>query len=328
MDRHQRRTLVTLAGILAVLVVLVLVVATVKHRRAAQEEAAAAQSEEGVLTQKSAYTALAYSNGSATLSFALDAEDGAWHWADDPEFPLDDATVTAITELLGTLKPQQTITDGDTLEAYGLEEPFATLLATAQDEETLTLALGNATTDGTSYYMLLNGDESTVYIIADTLYQKMSVPIYDMMELPEVPALTADNLTSLTVEGGVQTSLQAIRAEDGTVSWRSGGANVTDSETVSALVTELGALTLSKCVDYKPSDQAAALCGFDAPAAVVTASYTGEGGGDAAMTLVVGAKALGGEGYYVRLNSDPTIYELPADSLTTVLALAAAGLES
>ena len=89
---------------------------------------------------------------------------GNWIWADDPEFPLDDSTVQGILALLTDLRPQQTITEGDTLEAYGLGPAFATLTATRPDGGTLTVALGNTTTDGDSYYMLPGrAGESGVY---------------------------------------------------------------------------------------------------------------------------------------------------------------------
>ena len=170
MNRSQKKTLLTLVVVVAALAAVLLIVRTLKDRsaRQAEEEAAAAEAA-GVITEEAAYSALSYDNGTTALSFALD-ENGNWTWADDPEFPLDDSTVTAIVDLLTALKPQQTITDGDTLEAYGLDDPFATLTATTPEGETLTLALGNTTTDGTSYYMLMNGQESPVYIIADTLY--------------------------------------------------------------------------------------------------------------------------------------------------------------
>ena len=39
---------------------------------------------------------------------------------------------------------------------------------------TLTISLGNTTTDGNSYYMLMNEQESPVYIISNSLYTEMS----------------------------------------------------------------------------------------------------------------------------------------------------------
>ena len=181
MNRSQKKTLFLLVGIIVVLAVILAVVTAVRRsneERAAEEEAA--QDAASVITETEAsYSALSYDNGTATLSFQLD-ESGKWVWADDPEFPLDDSTIQSILTLLTNLKPQQTITDGDTLEAYGLDQPVATLTATKPDGGTLTIALGNTTTDGNSYYMLMNGQESPVYIISNSLYTEMTKTIYDM----------------------------------------------------------------------------------------------------------------------------------------------------
>ena len=51
--------------------------------------------------------------------------------------------------------------------------------------ETCSLVFGNTTTDGNSYYVRLNGDETTAYILPDTLYKLLCRPVYDMMELPK-----------------------------------------------------------------------------------------------------------------------------------------------
>ena len=193
MNRTQKKTLVLLLGILVGLGILLAVVSAVKRSSAQREaEEAAAQDAASVITEtEAAYSSLTYDNGSATLSFHLD-EAGKWVWSDDPEFPLDDSTIQSILTLLTNLKPQQTITEGDTLEAYGLDQPFATLTAAKPDGGTLTISLGNTTTDGNSYYMLMNEQESPVYIISNSLYTEMSKTIYDMCDLPELPQLTAD----------------------------------------------------------------------------------------------------------------------------------------
>ena len=129
-------------------------------------------------------------NGSATLSFALD-EDGRWIWADGPDFPLDDGTVTSILEALASLKFQQVLPAGEDKSEYGLDTPSATLTAAAGTGEQ-SLAFGKTTTDGDSYYMCMNGDESTVYIVADTLMKLMRTPIYDMCALPELLRAVGD----------------------------------------------------------------------------------------------------------------------------------------
>ena len=83
----------------------------------------------------------------------------------------------------------------------------------AETGETLKLTFGKATTDGTSYYMLMNDAESPVYIVSGTLYDYLSTPIYDMCVLPELPVLTEETLNSLTIQGAVETTLTAAHNE-------------------------------------------------------------------------------------------------------------------
>lgn len=337
MNRSQKKTLFLLVGIIVVLAVILAVVTAVRRsneERAAEEEAA--QDAASVITETEAsYSALSYDNGTATLSFQLD-ESGKWVWADDPEFPLDDSTIQSILTLLTNLKPQQTITDGDTLEAYGLDQPVATLTATKPDGGTLTIALGNTTTDGNSYYMLMNGQESPVYIISNSLYTEMTKTIYDMCDLPELPDLTEENIQSVTIEGAASTLLRPINRETSTdeetgeetvsVTWAAGGEDVTGNADTASLLAELGALTLTKCVDYKPTDEAAELCGFDDPLATVTVLYLDETGQEQTLVLTFGSENLDQTGYYVQLGEDSTIYQMDTSSVDTILSVTESGL--
>lgn len=339
MSNQQKRTFRILLAIAVVLAVALAAVLIYKNQAAqAQAEAEAQAEADAVITQEQEYNALSYNNGSATLSFTLD-ENGSWVWADDPTFPLDQTTVTAIVDLISSLTPQQTITDGDTLEAYGLDNPTATLTASGADGASLTLSLGKTTTDGQSYYMMMNEDQSTVYIIAGTLYDYLSTPIYDMCILPEIPDLAEENLDSITVTGTVTTALTAAREEteasdeeetDGeetdtqavTVTWTDGaGTDVTENQQLTALLTELETFTLTKCADYRPSDEAVSLCGFDAPAAVAEIVS-----GSTTFTITVGGATLDGTGYYVRIDDDTTIYQATTASVDTLLEVAAGGL--
>ena len=139
--------------------------------------------------------------------------------------------------------------------------------------------MGNTTTDGNSYYAAISSDPKHIFIIANTLYLAMQKPIYEMCVLPELPQLTEDAMTSIEIEGpsnedGTRpaTVLTAAASDGGDVSWRSGGANVTDAAEVRALMEDLSALRVSQCVDFKPSDDAASFCGFDDPS-VLTVNY-------------------------------------------------------
>lgn len=336
MTWQERRTVTILSTILAILCAALLIVLGIRYqenRDLPNEESPAVP---GTVTDPSTFTSLFYENGSTTLSFSLD-EEGNWTWDADPDFPLDDATITSITELLTSWKPQQTITDTATLESCGMDTPTATLTAGTAQGGTVTLLLGKATTDGNSYYMRYNGDESTAYIIDGGLYELLCVPIYDMCALPELPQLTEDTIQSITIQGaapaegeqGVTTYLAAQRAEGeaSVTTWRSSGANVTDDETVRALLSDLETLAFEKCVDYRPSDEAATICGFDEPAAKLEVEYVTDTGVEQTLELTIGLPLPDGSGRYTRLGEDTTIYLLPTAALDPLMRVSVNGLE-
>lgn len=328
LDWRQRRTITVLSTILSILVVAVLVVGGYRYRQHRQAQAETlAEGVNTVVSTQYTYTAITYSNKTAKLSFAVDEETDCWYWADDPDFPLDDTVITEICTMLTALKPQQTLTAEEPLENYSLDVPFASLSASSGSGEALTIAFGKTTTDGTSYYTLINGDETTLYIIDGAIYEKMEVPIYDMMVLPVLPALTAENLQSITISGEMITDLSAQRPESGeAATWRSNGANVTDIPVTSSILEELETLTLVKCVDYKPTDEAVSLCGFDTPV-TVEVTYLTEGGSELSADFSLGSKTLDESGYYFRMDGDTSIYQVAADSMDTLLSVAASGLE-
>ena len=333
MTWQERRIVTFLSAVLAVLfaIVLVLLGARYKQNRA-EKEAAQEVGSTSPAADPVAYNALSYENGSFTLSFSLD-ENGNWVWADDPSFPLDDTTILGITGQLASWDPQQTVTDEAVLADAGFDQPSGSLTASTA-VGTTTLLFGRTTTDGNSYYVRLNGDETTAYILPGTLYQLMSRPIYDMMELPELPVLAEDRLLSVTIQGpdeedgtvGRVTVLTAYQGEEGT-SWRGDGANITDAPVVRALLEDFAALTITKCVDYHPSDDAAALCGFDNPAAKVSIRYTTETDAEQTLQLTIGSRLPDETGRYVQLGDDSTIYFLPTELLDPLMAVSVKGLE-
>lgn len=243
--------------------------------------------------------------------------------------------IQQILDLLVNWAPQQTLTDEKALESSGLSEPTASLTAATDSGSASTVLFGRATTDGASYYARLNGDESTVYIIPGTLRELMNTPIYDMCRLPELPELSEADITEISLQGpagadgtAAPATLLTAVSDEGTVSWRSNGTNVTDDPTVRSLLEDVTALRVSKCVDYNPSEEAVAICGLDAPEAKLTLRFfTSASGAEGQLDLAVGARLPDKSGRYVQVGDDSTIYLLETALLDPLMRVAAAGLE-
>jgi len=260
-------------------------------------------------------TALELCDGEVTLRFAR--TDDTWHWVDDGTFPLDQDAVAALLALPSSLAAAEPVRGQGELSGYGLETPKKYVTATADGADS-TIYVGSQTSDGRWYVLTPDG---VVRLAAQADGEALSRSIYDMAVLPELPAITEENLISLTLTGAEGKQVTFSVDESGVR--RSGARDVT--EKTASLVDELGKLAVTACVDYDPADGAAAVCGLDVPEAILAVNYVNAHGGDGALTLTVGG-STGDGGRYVTLNGDATIYRMEETGLAQVLTLAALGL--
>lgn len=260
-------------------------------------------------------TALELCDGEVTLRFAR--TDDTWHWVDDGTFPLDQDAVAVLLALPSSLAAAEPVQGQGELSGYGLETPKKYVTATADGADS-TIYVGSQTSDGRWYVLTPDG---VVRLAAQADGEALSRSIYDMAVLPELPAITEENLISLTLTGAEGKQVTFSVDESGVR--RSGARDVT--EKTASLVDELGKLAVTACVDYDPADGAAAVCGLDVPEAILAVNYVNAHGGDGALTLTVGG-STGDGGRYVTLDGDATIYRIEETGLAQVLTLAALGL--
>ena len=161
--------------------------------------------------------------------------------------------------------------------------------------------------------------------------------------LPVLPELTESTITSIQLQGPLveqvdlegnstqvrnSTVLTATHAEDDStaVSWRSGGANITDAPSLRALLEDLAALKVAECVDFRPSDDAVTFCGFQDPV-TLTVNYKTATGIEGIFEMNVGTQNMGGTGRYVRFGDEPAIYLMELELLDPMMRLAYQGME-
>ena len=337
MTYRERRLVTLLSGVLSVLVIALLIVLAIRYR-AGRPDAAAASSSAPLSGAGTVYTGLTYHTDDATLAFHLD-DTGHWVWTHDEDFPLEERYVTELLDILSALTPQQTLTAPETFDTYGLTEPWASLTATMSDGSVTTLDFGSATTDGDSYYALLNGGTDQMYIYADTLIKRMEIPIYDMCTLPQMPELTTGRIQRITIQGAaapegqqpLRITMDAAQDGSGGTLWTCSNKDVTSNPRLGALLGDLSVLSIEKCVDYRPSAKALSLCGFDDPAATLWANYTTATDLGGHIQITVGALTLDGAARYVRFGGDgfdgETVYRVATELLDPLMVIALSGLE-
>ena len=263
-------------------------------------------------------TALVLSDDTQVLRFRRDGD--IWYWQDDETFPLDQAGMPALLEAAAAMTASTPVQAGDDLSEYGLDDAKTSLSVTA-DGETLTFTRGDQAASGDWY--LRCTEDGTVRTVSDNtvkVFQLLDGSIYDMAVLPTLPAITMDTLhtAAITGSGDVQINLRVV---DGV---RKVGSRDVTAET-EALMDELSRLTVTACVDYDPAEGAAAVCGLDAPEAVLTLTYANAVGTEETLTVTVGLP-IGDGGRYVTISGDATIYRMEETSLVQVLTLAETGL--
>lgn len=263
-------------------------------------------------------TALTLSDDAQVLRFRRDGD--IWYWQDDETFPLDQASMPALLEAAAAMTAAPSVPAGDDLSAYGLDDAKTSLSVTA-DGETLTFTRGDQAASG-DWYLRCTEDGTVRTVSDDTVkvFQLLDGSIYDMAVLPTLPAITMDTLHTAAITGasGVQINLRVV---DGV---RKVGSRDVTAETV-ALMDELSQLAVTACVDYDPAEGAAAVCGLDAPEAVLTLTYANAVGTEETLTVTVGLP-IGDGGRYVTLGGDATIYRMEETSLVQLLTLAETGL--
>lgn len=249
---------------------------------------------------------LTYKNESYTLRFNKNDE-GAWQWKDDTTLPLDQAMVQQLIDQVSALNVLTPVEAAEDTSTYDLDEPDRTLEIKNSDGTGLSLQLG-AAADGGGYYMTRDGDMSKIYIAPEGLVQLMDRNIYELVQIPTLPALTADKITHIEARSG-ETAVTVVKGEG--ESWLCGGADV--AEQLAGLTAALAeGLKLEACVDYNPSSGALPICGLTEPAVTATVNYRSETGNPAAFTLKIGVAY--GDGFYATYNDVPAIFKVSAET--------------
>lgn len=191
------------------------------------------QRQEVVESESESTSETADDSASASASEETEPEtETVWYLADDPEYQLDQSTVSSMLTAFANLEASRQLTEVS--EEYGLDEPTLTFWMTA-DGETTTWVCG-ATNDVTGTIYLQKQGEDTVYLVDST---KVTVFEKSRMDLADTSASTEDiassEATSSEATSGEAASSESTSSED--TSGEAASSEATSSEATSSEAT-------------------------------------------------------------------------------------------
>ena len=294
-------------GILILLAVLILLVAVyfgLRTWNAQQEEKAQEEQEAATVhvtdTSAEDIVSLKFNVGNGDLEFSK--EDDQWYYTPDKDFPLQQSYPEDMAETVGSITAGRELTDGDSIDAYGLDEPAYTIEYTDADGNTTELLFGDMT--GDDYYVMLNGND-TVYTVNSSVIDPFNYTLDDMARLDDYPSIGSGNLVKEVITQNGETTTYDSEDED-------------QAEDIAAVAGGLGAVSLSEAADYSVEDEDLDVYGLDEDSRItVEATYT-QDDEEQLLTLYIGNEDGSGN-RYVMLNDSRIVYLISDEICDNIL---------
>lgn len=294
-------------GILILLAVLILLVAVyfgLRTWNAQQEEKAQEEQEAATVhvtdTSAEDIVSLKFNVGNGDLEFSK--EDDQWYYTPDKDFPLQQSYPEDMAETVGSITAGRELTDGDSIDAYGLDEPAYTIEYTDADGNTTELLFGDMT--GDDYYVMLNGND-TVYTVNSSVIDPFNYTLDDMARLDDYPSIGSGNLVKEVITQNGETTTYDSEDED-------------QAEDIAAVAGGLGAVSLSEAADYSVEDEDLDVYGLDEDSRItVEATYT-QDDEEQLLALYIGNEDGSGN-RYVMLNDSRIVYLISDEICDNIL---------
>lgn len=204
----------------------------------------------------------------------LEKEDDSWVKKDDPDFPLDQDTVSSAVNGISSLTADQKLDNPSDLSEYELDEPENEIVLSEDGGEETAIQVGMKNDSTDQYYIKKEGDDEDIYLVASSSIDPFMESVYHFAESETFPSVTSSTITDVKVE---KENGYELTQDSATLAWNvSDGKETEKADTTKAgtVTSAIGALSYGDFVDYNCTDDAK--YGFDDPYAVITAKYTEE----------------------------------------------------
>jgi hypothetical protein len=255
-----------------------------------------------------------------------------WELKQDSDFPVDEEQMQVLTDALIDVKSSREIEDAKDLKEFGLLEPVNTIkVDTIQDNDSISITVGDTNAVTGDSYIYLNGKSDKVYMVDGDLATVFGGGLMNYAKETPYPTITGSNIIDIQMKYG-EDGYQLKKNDDSSTGWYLGAQGKSQEEvpvdTVSAMQSAIAGLTYTNYYDYKCDDLSK--FGLDKPFAVLTVKYmsaTEVEGEEASVEdeqaqsevkIVIG-KEDGDGNRYVQVNDSNEVHGIASESISMLL---------
>lgn len=200
-------------------------------------------------------------------------EENGWIKEDDPDFPVNEETISTLTDQLCSFDADRILKNVDNLSEYGLQEPSNTVSIEEEDKE-IVFHIGNMNESTGQYYVNLDDSKNTVYVVEASQITPFQGKLYDFAKGDTFPAIVSGDVKKIQVDK--EEDPYILQASDHVSSgWLVGESeeDLEDADSAEAytLLSSVGTLSYGEFVDYKCDEPEK--YGLDTPSAILTVDY-------------------------------------------------------
>lgn len=325
MSRKKRQT-VTLLVLCLVLIAFVAGYFGLTRYQAAKEKAEKAEESDKELFQLSSddINKVEYQGEKSSLTFKKNGK--TWKLASDQKYPLNQDRITEmVDETTGVAATKTVTTSCDDLTQYNLDKPDLIVTVTDTSGKETTIYVGMESVSGGGRYAYCGGDEQKIYLISTSLYSSFDYSLGDLMTVPDIPTVQADEIRYLKVEKQKGKNFEAEYDEKNSPYKDIYGWSIKqpytqpvagDKDGLQNLFGSYTNIGFSSGVSYKKDTALEKKYGLDQPQYTVTFRTAKKD-----VTLYIGKENSDQSSYYVQMKGKDGIYLMDASSVSKMITI-------
>lgn len=325
MSRKKRQT-VTLLVLCLILVAAGVGYYALTRYQAARQKAEKAEESAEELFQLSSddITKVKYQGEKSSLTFEKDGK--TWKLVSDKNYPLNQDRITdMVDETTGVAATKTVTTSCDDLTQYDLDKPDLTVTVTDTSGKDTTIYVGMESVSGGGRYAYCGGDEKKIYLISTSLYSSFDYSLGDLMTVPDIPTVQADEIRYLKVEKQKGKNFEAEYDEKNSPYKDIYGWSIKqpytqpvagDKDGLQNLFGSYTNIGFNAGVSYKKDTALEKKYGLDQPQYTVTFRTAKKN-----VTLYIGKENSDKSGYYVKMKGKDGIYLMEESSVSKMITI-------